>query len=102
MSVYSATESQLAALGVNPEEDALAATALAVASTIDDPHISATSRSMNAKALVDVMSALRDLLPPEEVQDGITALRQRRDRQRARSADATSLLDSGIPDDGRR
>jgi hypothetical protein len=59
---------------------ALAATALAMASEIDG-HTSATSKSMCAKVLVDVMERIRAAAPPAEVKDPVDELKQRRQRR---------------------
>lgn len=54
---------------------ALAMTAKVLATKIDNPANSATSVSMCAKALVDVMTKLRDLAPPEEKKGTLHGIR---------------------------
>jgi hypothetical protein len=66
---------------------ALAASALALAAELDDPDNSATSKSMCAKALLDLMNRLRDLAPPQRERDAIDDLAERRARRRAGVAD---------------
>jgi hypothetical protein len=77
MSVREAVERELNALGA---ADSLAATALAMASEIDG-QTSATSKSMCAKVLVDVMERVRAAAPPAETKDPVDELRQRRQRR---------------------
>jgi hypothetical protein len=77
MSVREAVESELESLKAS---GALAATALAMASEIDG-HTSATSKSMCAKVLVDVMERIRAAAPPAEVKDPVDELKQRRQRR---------------------
>jgi DNA-binding ferritin-like protein len=64
---------------------ALAATALALARSIDSPGTSSTARSMCARALVDVIDHLNALVPePIRSDDPIAQLLTRRqDRKRA-------------------
>lgn len=54
-----------------------AATALALAREMDKDN-SATSKSMCAKALVEALSLLRELSPPEQKRDGLDDLAARR------------------------
>jgi hypothetical protein len=77
MSVREAVESELESLKAS---GALAATALAMASEIDG-HTSATSKSMCAKVLVDVMARIRAAAPPAEVKDPVDELKQRRQKR---------------------
>jgi hypothetical protein len=77
MSVREAVESELESLQAS---GALAATALAMASEIDG-HTSATSKSMCAKVLVDVMARIRAAAPPAEVKDPVDELKQRRQKR---------------------
>jgi hypothetical protein len=68
---------------------ALAASALALAREIDKPKNSATSKSMCAKALLDVLETLRDLAPPEEEADQLDDLSSRRAARLAAGSAAT-------------
>jgi hypothetical protein len=67
---------ELGALGVC--SPGLGALALQLARSIDDPGNSATSRSMCAKALMDVMRELRGLAPAEREADRVDELSSRR------------------------
>lgn len=64
-------------------QSALAATALALAAQLDNPHTSATSKSMCAKALLDTLDQVRELCPPEEEPDEVDELAARRTARRA-------------------
>jgi hypothetical protein len=64
---------------------ALAATALAMATLVDDESHSATSRSMCAGKLLDALEQLRALKPPESKRDAIDDLTKRRASRRAAS-----------------
>jgi hypothetical protein len=77
VSVVEAVEAELAELKVS---GALAACALAMASEIDG-NTSATSKSMCAKVLVDVMQRLRADAPPVPIKDPVDELRQRRQKR---------------------
>jgi hypothetical protein len=83
MSVAKATRSELERLKAS---GALAATALAMAEEIDAPN-SATSKSMCARVLIDTMERLRAAAPPEEKEDRVDEIAQRRAR-RVRGATA--------------
>lgn len=65
---------------------ALAASARVLAEELDSPSNSATSKSMCAKALREVMDRLRELAPPEERTDRIDELNARRASRRAASS----------------
>ena len=82
MTVTDAVKRDLAALG-DPvlRTCGLAATALELAALMDDPGNSATSKSMCAKSLADVLERLRELAPPREVASPLTELRKRRDER---------------------
>lgn len=56
----------------------LAETARALAAELDDPSNSATSKSMCARALLDVLDQLKALLPPEKEGDALDDLSSRR------------------------
>lgn len=62
---------------------ALAMTALQLAGRIDDPGNSATSVSMCARSLLEVMGRLLELSPAEERSDLVDELQRRRARRRA-------------------
>ena len=66
-------------------ESALAMAALALAAEIDNPGNSATSKSMCAKELRDILTALRALAPAKHEQDGVDDLSQRRSARLAGS-----------------
>jgi hypothetical protein len=67
-------------------ESALAASALALAREIDSSRNSATSKSMCARALLETLDRMRELMPAEETSDGIDELGAKRATRRARSA----------------
>lgn len=83
MSVQASVQSDLKLMGAVAEASALAATALALARELDKPKNSATSKSMCAKALVDVLRELRASAPVRVEADGVTDLNERRERRRA-------------------
>lgn len=85
MSVSAAVKRDLAALG-DPvlKTGALAATALELAAQMDAPGNSATSKSMCAKSLADVLERLRELAPPREVTSPLTEIRGRREAKVAK------------------
>lgn len=88
MTVHSATVRDLKAIAKrSPDlaESALAATALALAQEIDGDN-SATSKSMCARALTDVLQQLRDIVPPEEKKDAIDELKAKRLARRGGTA----------------
>jgi hypothetical protein len=62
---------------------ALAATALALAAEVDKAKNSATSKSMCARVLADVLGQLRELKPPAEEGDSLDDLAARRRARRA-------------------
>lgn len=78
--------SDLATFPTDLRAGALAATALSLAGSIDDPSTSATARSMCARALLDTLETLRDLCPPAKEADGLDDLSARRTARIARSA----------------
>lgn len=89
MSVVEAVERDLTRFTAEARDSGLAATALALAGEIDGNN-SATSKSMCAKALVDVMRELRSLAPPAREKDGVDDLIARREKRRGRSAAKSS------------
>lgn len=82
MSVVEAVQGEIDAIGDKAAGSAMAATALALAAELDGSN-SATSKSMCAKALVDVLRELRALAPPKETEDELSRLRNDRERRRA-------------------
>lgn len=86
MSVEEQVRADLAVMrGHAPDvaDSALAASALLLASLMDDPGNSATSKSMCARALHDALAQLRELAPPVQKTDGIDELKRERDKRRA-------------------
>ncbi|MDQ3730302.1 MAG: hypothetical protein M3355_12025 [Actinomycetota bacterium] len=69
-------------------ESALAASALMLADTLDNPRNSATSKSMCAKALLETMDRLRELAPDQQEADELDDLAARRAARLAGSAGA--------------
>lgn len=55
-------------------DSALAAVALAMAGEIDSPQNSATSKSLCARVLSEVLAQLRAGAPPEPKKDGLDAI----------------------------
>jgi hypothetical protein len=67
-------------------DSALAASALAMAIEIENPHNSATSKSMCARALFDALEELRVLTPPAAEKDALDELKARREGRLAGGA----------------
>jgi hypothetical protein len=82
MSVFEAVERELEQ--ADATETALGATALALAAELDGDN-SATSKSMCAKSMIDVLREIRLLKPPKAREDELDRIRQRRDSRRAAS-----------------
>ena len=81
MSVVEAITRDLDALRPRAPEladSALAAAALALALELDEPGNSATSKSMCARTLMDLMGQLTTLAPAVEIGDGVDDLAARR------------------------
>lgn len=85
MSVVAALRAELKDLGPRGECSTLAATALALAAELDAGN-SATSKSMCAKSMVDVLRELRSLVPPKQEADGVDELNLRRASRRSAAA----------------
>lgn len=68
-------------------ESSLAATAIALARSIDYFDTSATARSMCAKALLDIRNRLFDLAPEEPHRDQLDELATRRAARRSAASD---------------
>lgn len=84
MSVLEAVDRDLAFFAKREkgiESGTLAATARALASELDDPSNSATSKSMCARALVEILDQIKALLPPEKEGDALDELKSKRDRR---------------------
>ena len=81
MNVVEAVRRDLEAIGRRDSElaeSALAATALSLAASLDDPSNSATSKSMCSKSLLDILDRMRELAPPAEENDDLDELQARR------------------------
>jgi hypothetical protein len=81
-----AVDRDLRALGKRDKalaESALAASARVLAAQLDDPGVSATAKSMVARALFETMNRLAELAPPEVRHDRLDELRVRRTQRRA-------------------
>lgn len=90
--VVEAVERDLAAIrSRSPEvaDSGLAASAVALAYELEDPFVSATAKSMCAKALADAMVRLREWAPPVEEKDGLDELKARRTARRRVGGAAT-------------
>jgi hypothetical protein len=81
LTVVEAVEAELAKSPA--ANSAMAATALALARELDAPGNSATSKSMCAKALVDVLRELRALAPPAEEETELDRRRREREQRLA-------------------
>lgn len=82
MSVVDSLRAELEALGPRGAGSTLAATALALAAELDADN-SATSKSMCAKSMVDVLRELRVLAPPKPEVDNLDDLTARRMARRS-------------------
>lgn len=67
-------------------ESGMAAAALALAARIDDAGTHPTAVANCARELRDTMAAIRVLLPPEKVRDGVDDLQRRRSSRRKRAS----------------
>jgi hypothetical protein len=83
VSVVEAVQADIAALGSRAVGSTLAETALALARELDKPKNSATSKSMCAKAMIDVLRELWSQAPPKREADGVTDLNAERAARRA-------------------
>lgn len=63
-------------------ESALAASVETLAVEMANPHNSATSKSMCAKALADALKQLRELAPPEQKADRLDEVAKKREHRR--------------------
>lgn len=85
MSVIEAVQGDLERLGPKAARSGLAAVALALAAELDGDN-SATSKSMCAKSMVDVLRELRLLAPPKLEADDLDDLTARRLARRSAAA----------------
>lgn len=83
MTVVAAVKADLLRLGSGAEGSGLAETALALARELDKPKNSATSKSMCAKALIDVLRELQRAAPQILEADGVTDINSERNKRRA-------------------
>lgn len=67
-------------------DSALAAAAMSMAYELENPYNSATSKSMCARALLELMNRLRELAPPAEQGDGVDDIATQRAKRLGRSA----------------
>lgn len=84
--VIEALERELAQLPKDLRTSALAATAKAMAMALDDPENSATSKSMCAGRMLDIMNRLRELAPPDTTHTKLDELLNRRQQRLGRPA----------------
>lgn len=77
---------KIARVSAELADSTLAATAREMASQLDDPGNSATSKSMCARVLSDVMEQLRELTPEGDDKDGVDELNARRAARRRTAA----------------
>lgn len=84
--VVAAVKCDLAKLTPALEQSGMAAAALALARRIDSPKTSATATSMCARALSETLAELRALMPPEEENDGVDEIAERRATRREGAA----------------
>lgn len=82
VSVVDAVNRDLAKLPKEWRDSTFAASALALATEMDSPSNSATSKSMCAKALKETMDRLWELAPPKKERDGLDDLAARRAKRR--------------------
>lgn len=90
MSLVEAVERDIGKLPDDLRESALAELAKTLARELDSSSNSATSKSMNAKALLDTLDKLRELAPAEEKKGLVHDIRSaRRGRLRAAGSPST-------------
>lgn len=79
-SVAAAVKRDLAAIGKREKplaSSGLAASALSLARSMDDPKTSPTARAACARALREALDRLREQAPPPVSRDGVDALQRR-------------------------
>lgn len=89
MSAVAAVQRDLAEIAKRDRqlaESSLAASALAMARELDDGRNSATSKSMCARALAEVIRELRGLAPEKHESTPLDEIRARRDAKLARAS----------------
>ena len=84
MTVFEATEAEIAGLPANLRDSGLAAGVLAMARELDVSGNSATSKSMCFRALQDGLRELRELAPPAEETDALNDIEAQRVKRLAR------------------
>jgi hypothetical protein len=82
---FEATERELEALGPAAIGSSLGVVALTLAAELDDRN-SATSKSLCAKAMIDVMREIKAAAPPKREEDDIERARKRRVSRLARQS----------------
>jgi hypothetical protein len=87
--VEKATKAEIAQMPERVRNGALAASALELARQMDAPDNSATSKSMCAKALFDVVTRLAEMAPPKREEDRIDELGARRANRRSKGVAGT-------------
>ena len=88
MSILAATEKDIAAIAkTDPAlaESSLAALALSLAGTMDDPKCPRGPYAMCANQLLAVTNTLRELATPPKAKDHVDELRERRADRRAKA-----------------
>jgi SpoVK/Ycf46/Vps4 family AAA+-type ATPase len=88
MTVVAAVKRDLAGMPKTLAESGIAATALVLAAQLDDGDTSATSKSMCAKELRELLERLRALSPPRIEVDRIDDVTRKREERRSRRASA--------------
>ena len=83
VSMESALLSQLSSWGIDPATDPLAASALDMARTLDDPSVSATPRSMLHAQFRQTIQELSKAAPVEQTNDGIDEVQRKREARRS-------------------
>ena len=92
MSLVDAVERDVGKLPADLRDSALAELAKTLARELDSPKNSATSKSMNAKALLETLAKLRELAPPDEKKGLVHDIRSAR-RGRLRIAGGSGTED---------
>lgn len=88
MSVVEAVARELAALPDGLGESGLAAAALALAESVDDPSTRPTAKAMCARELRETMSQLRQLAPAKLKSSKIDDIARKRTERHRRQAEA--------------
>ena len=85
VTVVDAVQGELAKLPGALAESGVAALALALAETVDDPETRPTAKAMCARELREVLNQLRTLAPPKAEKNKIDELTTRRAHRRERT-----------------